>query len=49
METLSAIEILALVVAGIIVAAFCVAFYYRKIKGYSADMKKRDEKGNVIK
>lgn len=49
MENLGAIEIVTLVVAGVIIAAFGVAFYYRKIKGYSADMKKRDEKGNIIK
>ena len=49
MENFGTTEIIALMAAGAIIAAFGVAFYLRKVKGRSADLKERDEKGKIVK
>ena len=43
------LEIVGLMAAGAILVVTCVLFYLRKVQGRSADLRKRDEKGNVIK
>lgn len=49
MENFGTMEILGIMAAGAIIAAFGVAFYLRKVKGRSADLRERDENGRIVK
>lgn len=41
--------IVALILGALFLVFWCYIFYRRKIKGESADLKKRDNKGKIIK
>lgn len=46
---MNVLDIIVLVAAGLFLIFAGYVIYKRGFKGYSADMKKRDEKGKIIK
>lgn len=46
---MTTIDVIALVIGGLFLGYAGYVIYKRGFKGYSADMKKRDEKGKIIK
>ena len=46
---MTTIDVIALVLGGLFLVLSGYVIYKRGFKGYSADMKKRDEKGKIIK